>query len=242
MAKNVEVRREAKRRAEELGNKEKVNQECYAPVDAPTMEQQIAEADELRKAIADREVDKEATSKRENIVVLAEQGKAKAESDDRLEAEAKAKAKSELEVKPTETKTDESTMSSVELMKKVTELGANIAKKDNDYKAAREKSMAEFARLKAEAEKAKEREAQEIQKAEEARRAEEVRKAKRDSIAVVYRCYDREIGKNVYYDDSAAANQATPGEWVKVYVFKEKDSVRELTRAEMREYLSINPV
>lgn len=230
-----ELKKQQEERAEDVKNimseHEDSTEEEDFTVEDLTPEERAKEAEKIRQAIADVDSDIEAEKKRE-IQVMAINGRNKAQSDDRAEANAKVKARE---------------LSSVELDAQADQIEKEIAdaKKKIEVALTRKheeiKKLRQLSKEKAAAEEQARKE-QEAREAEEAKKAEEeaVKKAKAEKARRILKAY--RVSDGIYYYDAAAAEQDSPGEWITCYVFKEDSGPRELTKEELREFLSYTPV
>ena len=226
-----ELKKQQEERAEDVRNimseHEDSTEEEDFTVEDLTPEERAKEAEKIRQAIADVDSDIEAEKKRE-IQVMAINGRNKAQSDDRAEANAKVKAKAKE-------------FSSVELDAQADQIEKEIAdaKKKIEVAFTRKheeiKKLRQLSKEKAAAEEQARKE-QEAREAEEARKAEEARLAARKP-QMVYRYLEE--GKKIYVRDAAAAEQASPGRWDKVFVFIDEDGIQELTQSEITKFYSI---
>lgn len=225
-----ELKKQQEERAEDVRNimsehEDSTEEEEDFTVEDLTPEERAKEAEKIRQAIADVDNDIEAEKKRE-IQVMAINGRNKAQSDDRAEANAKVKAKE---------------LSSVELDAQADQIEKEIAdaKKKIEVALTRKheeiKKLRQLSKEKAAAEEQARKE-QEAREAEEARKAEEARLAARKP-QIVYRYLEE--GKKIYVRDAAAAEQASPGRWDKVFVFIDEDGIQELTQSEITKFYSI---
>lgn len=226
-----ELKKQQEERAEDVRNimsehEDSTEEEEDFTVEDLTPEERAKEAEKIRQAIADVDSDIEAEEKKREIQVMAINGRNKAQSDDRAEANAKVKAKE---------------LSSVELDAQADQIEKEIAdaKKKIEVALTRKheeiKKLRQLSKEKAAAEEQARKE-QEAREAEEARKAEEARLAARKP-QIVYRYLEE--GKKIYVRDAAAAEQASPGRWDKVFVFIDEDGIQELTQSEITKFYSI---
>ena len=177
---------DARTTARQLANKEQIDKEYYAPATVQTLKDQVREAEELEKAIRDKEAKMEADSEAD-LAVMAEHGKAMAKSDDRAEASTRHKTREKMHVRKgakldKEAKAEISAMTSEELeaeigsIKDLMEANDEKVRIYEEYKATKLKQIKDMEGM-LEQKRAEEKAAEEAKKAEEAEKLLEAKRA-----------------------------------------------------------------